>query len=479
MGLAAEEVRLKAPGDPVTLLLAAERPRVLAGREVRADAVLGALAAARPALVTDGFEAAVPALRAVVAEGGRAVAIGVGPSVPEGIVVREAGGANAGITAFAVRVDGGEVRALVRTAGAGAGAEIVARLGGEEVRAPAAREIDLRLPRGGGGVLRVSLQPPVGPSFDDSVEAWVAPAPSLRIGVAEEGGADPFLAAALGAAGEIVDRSGSGVFPLGRLSEAAGGFDVLVIAEGSVPDGLPRGDFLLLTPPPESLGFRPLPAAESAPVFEVGGFHPVTRGVDAAEVQALGATPGALPPEAVPLLTLPGGAAAAAGEREGVRYVWIGLVPENSTLAVTGAFPLLVRNALEWFRALRTGPLPPCAALGEPLAPAVVLAPSLRAVLCEGPGPEERAVVVVENGTFAFLAHSSVEGEVAVRIGDTVHRTWFNAILPGETEAAPGPDREQPPEDRRRHRDTERRFWPALVAAAVAFLLLEWLVVRG
>jgi hypothetical protein len=109
----------------------------------------------------------------------------------------------------------------------------------------------------------------------------------------------------------------------------------------------------------------------------------------------------------------------------------------------------------------------------------VALAPSLRAVLCEGPGPEERAVVAVENGTFAFLARSSVEGEVAVRVGDAVHRTCLNAILPGETEAVPGSAGGLPEEDRRDHRDTERRFFPALVAAAVAFLLLEWLVVRG
>jgi hypothetical protein len=478
VALAGEEVRRKAPADPVTLLLANEVPRLLADRETRAAEVLRSLTAARPSLCRDGLEGAGPALRAVAAGGGRAVAIGVGASRPEGVTVHEAGGGNAGITGFCPRIAGDEVHVLVRTAGAAPGAEIVAVLAGEEARVPAEGEVLLRLPRGSGGLLRVTIEPSSGPSFDDGAEAWVTPAPSLRVGVAAEGGVDPFLAAALGAAGGIVDPAGSGVFPPDRLSEVAGDFDVLVIAGTAVPPDLPPGDYLLLTPPPEGLGFAPLPAAASAPVFEVPGNHPVTRGIDSAEVQALFASPGALPPEASPLLALPGGAAAAAGERDGVRYVWIGLVPENSTLAVTGVFPLLVRNSLHWFAALRTDPLPPCAVLGEVLSPVVLLSPALRAVLCEGPGPGERAVVPVENGTFAFLARSALEGEITVRIGGTEHHARFNAILPGETEAKPANAPETPIEDRGRQRDTERRLWPALVAAALAFLVLERLAGR-
>ncbi len=475
-GVAEEEIRRKAPSDPVTILLVAEEARVAACRETRPEALAAALRAARPSLCAADWAAAGAAFAETLAEGGRAVAVGIAPDVPAGVAVHEVGGGNAGLVGFAVRVTEATVEILAGAAGA-QGGELVATLGTAEVRAPAGPEVVLSLPRGAGGLLRVEIRPPSGPAFDDSAEAAVPPFRGLAVGVADSGGGpDPFVRAALGAAGALVDADRSGSFPAERLAEAAASFDLVVLAADRAPGTLPRGSYLLLTPPPEILGFGPLPAAASAPVWAVAADHPVTGGVDAAEVLALGAAPALPPADAVPLLSLPSGAAAAAGERDGVRYVWIGLSPGNSTLPVTGAFPLLVRNALRWFAALAASPLPPAVRLGDPVTPAVALPPALRAVLVEGPGEEDRAVVPVRDGTFAFVPPGRAEGEIRVRIGEATHATRRNALLPGETSATArsvgGP--EIP--DRSGERDTERRFWPHLAAAALLLLLLEWFV---
>jgi hypothetical protein len=417
MDLAREEVRRKADADPVTLILVSERPRVLAARETDGARVLARLAQARPTLVAAAWELARPVLAEAVATGARAVAIGVRPEPPPGVAVHPVGGPNAGFTAFGVRTRPARVEIFARTAGAAPGAEIVVELDGREVaRRPVAAEVEIAVERSGGGLLEVSLTPGAGPLFDDAAEAWIQPPPSLRVGVVAEEGPDPFLRAALAVAGPLVDAGDSGVFPPDRLLEAAERFDALVIAGPAAPARLPPGNVVLLTPPPEALGLAALPTAETSPIWMQARDHPVMLGVDAAEVQVMGATPARLPEGARALLGVPGGAVAAVGEREGTRWVWIGLDPSNSTLPVTASYPLLVRNALRWFATLRAEPLPLCFPLAGPLEPAVLLPPGLAAVAIEGPDLEGREVVEVTDGTFSWSSGDPVEGEVRVRI---------------------------------------------------------------
>jgi hypothetical protein len=318
--------------------------------------------------------------------------------------------------------------------------------------------------RGAGGLLRAELRPAAGPRFDDAAEAWIPATVRLSVGLSATARSDPFLRAAL----SVSDR----------VKPAEGEFDVRIVA-GPEPVEMPPGCWILVTPPPSVLGLRPMPVAEISPVWRVSGEHPVTAGVDAAEVQVLGAVPAALPEGVQALLSVPGGGAvAAAGERNGRRFVWIGLDPENSTLPVTGAFPLMIRNALRWFASLRSAPLPPAVDLLEPVRPAVLLPRGLRAVEVLGPEEGAREMVEVAGGSFEFTPAGALEGEVRVRIGAAEHRTRVNAVLPGETEAVP-PD-EEPAEgpDRSGLRDTEEHLWVWFAAAAAAFLLLEWVVQR-
>jgi len=332
------------------------------------------------------------------------------------------------------------------------------------------------VPRGSGGLFRLALRPGSGPAFDDAVYAFVPPPPRLRVGVVADGGPGPFLRAALEVAGPLLDAEGSGTLPPDRLADVAGTFDLLILAGTDPPADLPPGDYLLLTDPPAALGLTALPPVESAPVWEQSRRHPVTRGVDTAEVVVVNAAPARLPEGAEAILSVPAGAVAAAGEKDGVRYVWIGLDPGNSTLPVTGAYPLLIRNTLRWFASLATEPLPPAVPSGDPVTPVVPLPPGTGAIAARGPGDADSAVLPVIGGSFQYRPDGAGEGEVTVRIGGRDHRTHVNAIIPEESSRAPTPGEPSPAPDRRKLRDTEERLWSLFAAAAAAFLLLQWVL---
>lgn len=467
IALAREEITRKAPYDPVTVLLVSEQPRILAARLTDLSELYDAITAARPSLVPAAWELAAPATLEVLGKAGRVVAIGVRPEVPEGAIVLPVGGENSGISEFAVAVEDEKVRVFLRIGGAGAESEVVLTQGGVEVsRAEAREEVLLTVPRGEGGLLRATLVPAVGPTFDDTAEAVIPAPPALTVGVSATGATDPFLTAALAVSGAL---AGDGEK-----------FDVRVIAGQAAPDGLFPGDWILLTPPPVGLGYEALPPVPVSPIWSASTNHPVMRGVDAAEVQVMGATPARPPEGAEALLSLPGGVVAAAGELEGARYVWIGLETGNSTLPVTGAFPLMIKNAIAWFASLRTGILPPAIRVGDPVSPTVPLPRGTAAVIVTGPGEGERGVVEVTNGTFRYHPQELIEGEVRVAVGQEEHRTRLNAIYPGETTVDPLIAAAPPPHavDRSTLRSTEERIWPWFALAAAAFLLLEWLFDR-
>jgi hypothetical protein len=477
--LVGQEIARKAPYDPVTLILVSDAPRILAAREPDGARVVAAIEAARPSLVRAAWPLAGPALSSTIADGGRALAIGVDPRVPPGTVVARVGKTNSGIVDFDLAVGAESVEIWVRTHGIRDDDEIVTVVAGEERRrVPAREEETFSIPRGDGGLLVVALDPGRGLLFDDSVSAIVPPRHPLRVLLAADEATDPFLAAALEVVGPLLDAEGSGRVAPDRVTEATERYDVYVLATRDPPARLPAGDWILLTPPPEALGFAALDPPEAAPIWSRAADHPVTKDVDAAEVLVMGATPARLPEGAVPLLSTVEGAVAAAGAAGDVRYVWIGLGPEDSTLPVTGAFPLLVRNALRWFASLREDPLPPAARLDVGLAPAIRLPPGTRAVAVEGPGKGERALLDVVDGTFLWRPPSQVEGEVIVRGRNEEARSYFNAILPEEsTVEAPAAD-PPPGADRSGFRDTERRLWEYFAAAAAIALMLEWILGR-
>lgn len=193
--------------------------------------------------------------------------------------------------------------------------------------------------------------------LDDLLRITADPPGGIRVGVvADSGATDPWLAAALEACGDALDRELSVALRPEGLPNLGPGIDVLVGGPGLASLGRPR---LLL-----AAGEGP---PREAPTLQAGeGRHPVLRGVDPAEWMATRGR--ALPARAgdAVLLLGPEGPLALAGEREGARVVILGFDPAESTLPLSGSWPVFLRNALLWLAGDPPAPPPPTAADGSP-----------------------------------------------------------------------------------------------------------------
>lgn len=347
------------PETPVTILLAAGEPRVLATAAEPRDRSEAALASAAPRMagsgglaaaadlaarsgaevlvLTDGCDRDAPALAA--RSDVRVVSVGV-PERNRALVGLALDLRRDGRHSLFVRILGedGKVR--------------------EEDRSAALRD-------GATGTVRVGLDPPGPPdalAADDAVEIGLHPPAPVRVAVLVQGGRpDPYLTAALEACGGALDAAGSVALDPAALANLASSPDVLVLSGGVADPGLV----------PALVFGAGQGAVQEAPAVQAGDrLHPVMRGVDPAElIVTRGRVVPALAGDAV-LLQAPAGPLAVAGTREGRRRVLIGFDPRESTLPLSGSWPVLLRNALLW---LAGEPAPLLLPEGGPRPPGALL----------------------------------------------------------------------------------------------------------
>ncbi len=328
------------PEVPVTLLLAAGEPRVLATAADPRAKVEAALAAARPAVVGAGALAA--AADAAAKSGAEVLVLTDGCDLEAPALSRrsdlrvisvgkpERNRAVVGLTVD-FRRDGKHALFLR-----------VLREDGTVIEEDRSTLL-AAVPPGGATTLRVGLDPPLpgdALAADDSVDLVLRPPRPLRVSVVAPGGrVDPYLSAALAACREILDAAGSTALDPAALANLAAAPDVLVVASGADVGG-PVPSLVLGAGGGEAMEAPAVQAADRA--------HPVMRGVDLAELLLTrGRTLRAMAGEAV-LLRGPDGPLALAGERGGIRRVLLGFDPKESTLPLSGAWPVLLRNALVW-----------------------------------------------------------------------------------------------------------------------------------
>ena len=383
-GLAAGGVEAPAPPgssrEAVAAALAATRPRVCGGGSLAAAAEAALGGGGEVVVFTDGCD---PEAQRLAARGDlRVVSVGR----PEG---------NVALIGVSVERERGREPALWL------------RIRGSDGSVTEERRAALRRGLGGGWAVRV---PRLGEenalAADDGLAALGdLSLPPLRVAALGKGAAvDPYLAAALEAAGPLVDRGRSvalGPEGWGNLAERP---DVVVVrGEEGAPAGVP---LLVLD------GGAGEPSA--APAVQAGETrHPVLRGVDPAEwIVTRGRALEARIGDAV-LLLGPGGPLALAGVRGGRRAVILGFDPAASTLPLSGSFPVMLRNALLW---LSGG--------GEEGAPAVARAGER--VTVPVAGGRERVTV---RGPFACGKEpgGAPSFEVAVRDGAATFRVPFPA----------------------------------------------------
>ncbi len=269
-------------------------------------------------------------------------------------------GANAGIDA--VRVEDGQV--VVRMSHSGVGLTprklmLRGRFGRTVGEGPFLdfhpdRELEARIavPAGVRGLVIATLHPPDDFPLDDTMPIMIRSRPPLRVAVlADASGASPYLVEALRSLPELVDAERALLLGPGAPQDLVEGVDVLIDTRGV---GATAGSRPLLQfpAPGESV---------SQPVLWAVGDHPIVAGLDLSALRLDACN--VLEPQngEQALIRSSAGAVAVAGVVDGRRVVRVGFSPEATTLPLEAAFPLLVRNALEWLR-------------GEPLLPAAVMA---------------------------------------------------------------------------------------------------------
>lgn len=190
-----------------------------------------------------------------------------------------------------------------------------------------------------------------------------------RVLVVHDGrGIRPYTLAVLRGMGAQLDAELSGAVAVADLA-AAPEADVFVADGVALPEGTLRsGAWLFLGPLSGTLPFELGAVLERPRVWRTRTGHPLMqdlRFVDAEVARGRVLTgPGLLP-----LAWVAGEAVIAEGEREGVRYVAVGLDPEASDVVLRAAWPLLLERAI---LRLTRGPsrlLPPVVRTGEVLRP--------------------------------------------------------------------------------------------------------------
>jgi hypothetical protein len=479
LALARAEVRGHAAG-PVSVVLAGATPRVLAREAADREALAArGLEGIEAAPGTADLAAALDLARALAGERGRVKVLSARALPPTlarvdplgtGTTDDDVGFVDLGVRAVEdgprVRVEA-TIRGYRRTEPARP-VRVRVRVG-ETVT----EERALTLPLGADAAFAVELLPPAEGAAvvltlesdepdafpaNDRVSLWLPPPlrPSVLV-VTGDDGMRPYTAALLVALGDRIDRGKSGTVSARALG----------------------GAWLFLAPLAGALPFAVGPPVERPLVWRTRAGHPLVRDLDLGEAWVA---------RAFPLLEGPGveglafaGAdqpVVAEGEREGVRWVAVGLDPEKSDLPVRAVLPLLLKNALLRLARAPAAPLPPFVRAGGMLRPVAPLPGGPDARL-RWPGGSATARLEPEGEGFRVPAgaHGAVEVETGSGAALWTGHTAFvdldpaRSIVPVRPPALPPAPREDPP-------NPGSGLLRLLLALAALLLLLDLLLSR-
>ena len=309
--------------------------------------------------------------------------------------------------------------------------------------------------------------------FDDEVAAWLAPPPRPSVLAIHGEALRPYVRAVLDAMGEAIDLEASGTVAAADVPVAPLR-DVMIVDGVDLPAGSLRpGAWIFLAPRGGELPFLVGDEVQEPMVWRTAPDHPLVADVDLAAAYVARGRP--LRGEGlVALAEADGQAVLAEGERDGVRYVALGLDPQGSDLPLRTALPLLLRGAIRRLAFAPAQPFKPFYRPGEALRP--------RGPLPGGPdahlacGARTCAVRLTPDGE-AFRVPPGPGGRVEIRTGDGtgvawVGRTAFVDVAPART-VVPARAEAPPPPPAPRPVDRAGRWRRALVGTALLCLLLD------
>jgi hypothetical protein len=293
--------------------------------------------------------------------------------------------------------------------------------------------------------------------------------------VVHEGAARPWTVAVLAALGDRIDRERSGFVAAADLA-AAPARDVFLVDGAVLPaDARRPGAWIFLAPLAGALPFDVGPVLEEPLLWRTDAEHPLLDGLDLSTVFAARAQP-IVAEDARGIAFAEDRVVLAEGERDGVRWIALGLDPTASDLPVRAALPLLVRNAIARLAAHPLAPLPPVVASGDALRPSAPL-PGGADVHVRWGGRTTRARVAADGETWTVPPGAHGPAEIVGADGTVRARTGFAAFRPGAPLAPVRPPAAAPPPAPPRE-DPASAWRRSLLAAALLLLVLDLALLR-
>lgn len=245
------------------------------------------------------------------------------------------------------------------------------------------------------------------------------------------------------------------------LTDTANSGVAFTIIEGQVPDPLPAGSLLLVSPEGDFL--PALGEMESIQLLAAGSGHPLLNGIDLRALIVNRAAQFELPSWLEPVVETENGPLIMAGERGGRRVAVLAFLPSDSNLPKLAAFPLLMANLVDWL---------------QPLYAAQSLQPGEPAYLLPGSQVQTPGGASVSVGNTGLFGETEEAGLYSVRGPKGVEATFaVNMADRAESGAAP---QAHPELERSVVAPTERMlnqevWWPLLLAA-LGLLVGEWIL---
>jgi hypothetical protein len=266
----------------------------------------------------------------------------------------------------------------------------------------------------------------------------------------------------------------------GTFTETATQVPVTIL-DGVIPQALPPGNLFFIAPPRSTEFFSVTGQTDFPAVRPAPGEEPLLRNISLSEVSVLKATrlvPGTWARVAV---DGDGGPLLLAGERDGRRVVVLAFDLHNSDLPLQVAFPLLISNIVGYLA-------PGSGADAAQIAPGQSLAIPVDASITDVrvTKPDQTVAQLAPQNGQAIFADTEQLGPYVVeqRQGDRLvgrRRYAVNLFSADESKIAPQAELNIPQvsglqQAVTRERVGRQEFWRWLAAAALAILMVEWLV---
>jgi Ca-activated chloride channel family protein len=247
----------------------------------------------------------------------------------------------------------------------------------------------------------------------------------------------------------------------------------IVVLDGVVPQKLPSGQLIVVSPPASQALVPVRPEVEGVQFSDFDPRHPLLQAVDLSAVRLAKATPFQTPSWARVVAEAPSGPLIVEGTEEGRSVVALGFDPSGSGIDRMIAFPLLVANAVSF---LGGGDLSPSLLPGRNVN--LPVAPGISSLTLETPDgqqrrltPEQGSVRLEETelpGRYTIRETGAGAGEpriFAVNVADDAE----SAITPRPHEAVT-----VAPKSGDGNVTTPFEIWPFLVGGTLLLLVFEW-----